>query len=76
MRPVPVAPAVPTVVITRLSWFAPVSTTTVWPTAKPVTLCTLMFVAPAALAAARVVMLGPAAATAAPLCVVRSTAPP
>ena len=38
--PVPLAPAVPTAVIVRVSWLAPVSTVIVSPTGKPVTLAT------------------------------------
>ena len=50
-----VAPAVPTVAMTAVSRFAPVSILIVWPAPKPATLATLMLVAPAAEAADRVV---------------------
>src|SRR5262245_12865334 len=56
--PVPAAPCVPTVVIVTVSSLGGASILIVCPTAKPVTLATLMFVAPAAAAAASVV--GPA----------------
>ena len=53
--PTVVAPAVPTVAMTAVSRFAPVSIIIVWPAAKSATLATLMLVAPAAEAAGRVV---------------------
>jgi hypothetical protein len=43
-----VAPAVPTVAMTAVSRFAPVSILIVWPASKPATLATLILVAPAA----------------------------
>lgn len=57
--PVPVAPAVPTVVIVTVSGFAPAGSTVInWPAVKLVTLATLMLVAPDAAAAASVVEMG------------------
>ena len=53
--PTVVAPAVPTVAMTAVSRFAPVSIIIVWPAAKSATLATLILVAPAAEAADRVV---------------------
>ena len=50
-----VAPAVPTVAMTAVSRFAPVSIMIVWPASKPSTLATLILVAPAAEAVDRVV---------------------
>ena len=56
VTPLPVAPAVPTVVIVTVSGFAPVeSIVIVLPTKRPATLATFTFVAPAAAAAASVV---------------------
>src|SRR6266705_693463 len=52
--PVPPAPGVPTVAMTRVSWFDSLSMRTVWPGAKPVTFVTLMLVAPITEGAARV----------------------
>src|SRR5436309_11218989 len=54
VMPVPPAPAVPTVAMTRVSWFDSLSMRTVWPGAKPVTFVTLMLVAPITEGAARV----------------------
>src|SRR6188472_4361150 len=52
VTPVPVAPDVPTTVIVTVSGFAPVeSIVSVPPTARPVTLASFTFVAPAAAAA-------------------------
>ncbi len=48
VRPVPVAPEVPTVAMTADSRLAPVSMLIVWPATKFETLDTLMFVSPAA----------------------------
>ena len=53
--PTVVAPAVPTVAMTAVSRFAPVSIMIVWPAAKSATLATLILVAPAAEAAGSVV---------------------
>jgi len=54
VMPDPPEPAVPTVWMTRVSWSDSLSMRTVWPVAKPVTFVTLMLVAPALDAAARV----------------------
>src|SRR6476659_3489404 len=59
VRPVPLAPPVPTVATTALSAFDSASMVIAIPTAKPETLWTLMFVAPTAAAVDNVV--GPAA---------------
>src|SRR4051812_12422258 len=57
--PVPAAPAPPTFAIVASSLFrVALSRTIVWPVARPLTLVTLMFVAPAAAAAARLVGAG------------------
>src|SRR5439155_16510221 len=55
VTPVPAAPGVPTAEMTRISWFVS-SMRKVWPTARPVTLVTLMLVALIAELAARVVV--------------------
>ena len=55
VTPVPPAPGVPTVRMTPISWFVS-SMRMAWPTARPVTLVTLMLVLPEFAAAARVVV--------------------
>ena len=55
VSPVPVAPAVPTTVIVRVSTSAPAPTCSVSPTEMPVTLATLRLVSPAAATALSVV---------------------